>query len=193
MTHFHTHTHTHTHHNHLLKERNSSFTLIELLIVIAIIGILAAIILISLASVNVRVSNQSRVGQANQIQKALEQYYIANGAYPLRGNNAWYCFRPGTENCSNGGNTGNTTLMSDISPYLENSMTVIPASPDPNGCPSAEFYFSGDQTNNGQEAAAIDYRIFSSNHADCTLGQYAGNDGTCGGYYAEYCRIYLNY
>jgi len=58
------------------------FTLIELLVVIAIIGILSSVVLASLNSARVKSRDARRIADLNQISKAMELYYDANGQYP---------------------------------------------------------------------------------------------------------------
>ena len=69
-------------HRRVVK-RNHSFTLIELLTVIAIIGILAAIIIISLDKVRGKARDARRKTDLETISKAIDQYGIDKGAYPL--------------------------------------------------------------------------------------------------------------
>lgn len=64
---------------------NRGFTLTELLIVIAIIGILAMIILAAINSARLKARNAHRVAQFTQIKRALEMYYDDHGAYPSSG------------------------------------------------------------------------------------------------------------
>ena len=66
----------------------SSFTLIELLIVVAIIGILAALIIVSVTSAAAKARDIKRQEDLRNIQKALEMYYTSNGSYP-NNNNTW--------------------------------------------------------------------------------------------------------
>ncbi len=61
---------------------NQSFTLIELLIVVAIIGILAALIIVSLNTILPRTRDAQRKAALNEIQKALAEFYINHGYYP---------------------------------------------------------------------------------------------------------------
>ncbi len=61
---------------------NQSFTLIELLIVVAIIGILAALIIVSLNTILPRARDAQRKAALNEIQKALAEFYINHGYYP---------------------------------------------------------------------------------------------------------------
>ena len=61
---------------------STGFTLIEILVVIAIIGILTAIIMPSLSTARAKGRDAQRVSDIKQIQLALELYYDACGNYP---------------------------------------------------------------------------------------------------------------
>lgn len=58
------------------------FTLIELMVVIAIIGVLASIVMVSLATARAKGRDARRVSDMKNIQLALEQYYNDNLKYP---------------------------------------------------------------------------------------------------------------
>lgn len=58
------------------------FTLIELLIVIAIIGLLASIALVSLNMARDKARDAQRLSDLDGISKALELYYSTNNKYP---------------------------------------------------------------------------------------------------------------
>ncbi|HUD02706.1 MAG TPA: prepilin-type N-terminal cleavage/methylation domain-containing protein, partial [Candidatus Paceibacterota bacterium] len=66
----------------IFKVRKKGFTLIELMVVIAIIGILASIIMVSLSSAQSKGRDAKRVADIRTIQLALEEYYNDNGNYP---------------------------------------------------------------------------------------------------------------
>lgn len=59
------------------------FTITELLIVIIVIGILAAITVVQYNGVQVRARDAQRRTDVANITKALEQYYADNGSYPI--------------------------------------------------------------------------------------------------------------
>lgn len=63
-------------------ERRRGFTLVELLIVIAVIGILTTIAVIAYSSVRIKATDSQRATQAELIANQLEAYYQKNGEYP---------------------------------------------------------------------------------------------------------------
>ena len=62
------------------------FTLIELLIVIAIIGILAAALLVSLGGARQSARDARRVSDLRNVQAALELYFNKSAGYPMGDN-----------------------------------------------------------------------------------------------------------
>lgn len=60
----------------------AGFTLIEMLVVVAIIGLLSSIILVGLGDVRRDARDTRRISDIRQIQNALEIYYTAKLSYP---------------------------------------------------------------------------------------------------------------
>ena len=72
----------------------SGFTLVELLIVIAILIILAVIVFAALPEAVARSRDATRLVDANQIVKALDEYLLENGNFPANSDNdasGWDC------------------------------------------------------------------------------------------------------
>jgi general secretion pathway protein G len=65
-----------------MRKNITGFTIVELLIVIVVIGILAAIVIVAYSGVQARALNASRVAEVKAWQKSLESYYAINSKYP---------------------------------------------------------------------------------------------------------------
>lgn len=65
------------------RKNEKGFTLIELLIVVAIIGILAAIAIPQFASYRQKAFNSSSLSDVKTIKTSLEGYYTDNYFYPF--------------------------------------------------------------------------------------------------------------
>ena len=64
------------------KKLQQGFTIIELLIVIAIIGILATLVLTNFQGAQAKGRDTVRKNDINSIYQKLEEYYNENGGYP---------------------------------------------------------------------------------------------------------------
>jgi type II secretion system protein G len=62
--------------------QKKGFTLIEFLVVIAIIGILSSVVVASLNTARLKARDAKRIADIKQIQLALEMYNDKNGSYP---------------------------------------------------------------------------------------------------------------
>jgi general secretion pathway protein G len=65
-----------------LKRKQSGFTIVELLIVIIVIGILAALVLVTFSGVQQKARNTERQTDVKAIASHLEVYNAQNGYYP---------------------------------------------------------------------------------------------------------------
>ncbi len=70
------------------KNNQKGFTLLELLIVVAIIGLLASLILVGLTAFRTRGRDARRIADIKQVQNGLEVYYTKNLRYPCNSNYA---------------------------------------------------------------------------------------------------------
>lgn len=66
-----------------MKKRSTGFTIVELLIVIVVVGILAAITVVAYNTVQSRARDNVRKADIANLAKGIEQYYAVNGHYPM--------------------------------------------------------------------------------------------------------------
>jgi len=78
--------------------KRHGFTIVELLIVIVVIGILAAISLVAYSGVQQRGRDSARLSDLSKITKALEMYRTDNGSYPSCSGGT---YQPGTASSFN--------------------------------------------------------------------------------------------
>lgn len=65
-----------------LKNKQSGFTIVELLIVIVIIGILAGLVITTFVGIQQRARNSERQTDINSVSSQLEGYFAKNSGYP---------------------------------------------------------------------------------------------------------------
>lgn len=99
-----------------MNKRLSGFTIVELLIVIVVIGILAAITVVAYNGIQDKATNAQRVSAAKDYQNIINQYIIGNGKYPLAvGNTTTYCLGEGYPDWAGSG-SGNCFAKNNIKP-----------------------------------------------------------------------------
>jgi prepilin-type N-terminal cleavage/methylation domain-containing protein len=75
----------------------TGFTIVELLIVIVVIGILAAVTVVAYATVSDRATISSINANLAQVNKAIRSYHSTNGSYPSTGG-TWVAQSDATKN-----------------------------------------------------------------------------------------------
>ena len=167
-----------------MRKSRSGFTIVELLIVIVVIAILAAISIVAYTGIQTRAYNTKVISGTSQYQKAFQAYKAVNGTYPSMGgclgsnypnNNCWAGSADGTVGPIH--NAVNATLDSLLSEFVPNKpevsseLILIAFIPQYRG---GLAYMPGDGT--------YGYRLvyyLKGNNANCGLsvaGQ--GNEGT---------------
>lgn len=66
-----------------LQKEHKGFTLVELLVVVAIIGILAALVLVALSRARTKADDAQRESDIRQVALAMEMAYDDDDAYPI--------------------------------------------------------------------------------------------------------------
>jgi prepilin-type N-terminal cleavage/methylation domain-containing protein len=143
------------------KHKHSGFTIVELLIVIVVIGILAAITIVAYNGVQTRGQDSKRVHDAQSIVAALEANKVLTGSYP------W-----ATPNDPSGWEVSKTTPATFLS-GLKSSGTLSSLTPvDPINSGSYLYkYYKYPAGNAGCDPARGDFYVLVIQ----TLGSKSGN------------------
>ena len=102
-----------------MTKTSRGFTLVELMVVLAIIGLLSSIVLVSLNAARIKARDATRKSQVSEFKTALELYYSRNGNYPC--GNSFCAIGVAPLSSASPLNTAGPQLMSDgdISIYTE--------------------------------------------------------------------------
>jgi general secretion pathway protein G len=110
-----------------MGKKQTGFTIVELLIVIVVIGILAAITITAYTGVQGRARDTQRIADLKAITEALEIYRVNNGAYPTPVStpnaSSW-------EVSTNGSNVATNFLSALVS---SNGINRVPVDPNNTG------------------------------------------------------------
>lgn len=177
------------------SDENYGFTLVELLIVIVIIAILAAITIVAYNGIQGRARDSARSQALQQVESALAMYYTDNGQYPTSGGSTI----AGITSWNTTADASWGTLAAALQPYMSKLPTDPIATQNANvlTAPSAyDFaYFSnsnGTYCNSGKnQMYIIVYRLEAStppwsSGSTCSgtaLGPYGSTASNTGNYY----------
>ncbi|MEI9966903.1 MAG: type II secretion system protein [Candidatus Moraniibacteriota bacterium] len=132
----------------LSRKSRRGFTLIELLTVIAIIGILSSIVMVSLTEARTRARTAKSLTSLEQIRTSLEAYYIFSGSYPV--SNSWQGY------CSAWGGSLGANWIPELQTYFPNGLPT-----DPRQLPNAPCF--NNQTQFIYASNGADYKLISQN------------------------------
>jgi prepilin-type N-terminal cleavage/methylation domain-containing protein len=136
------------------SQKTKGFTLIELIVVIAIIGLLASIVFASLKTVRVKARDAQRISNLEQIKIALNLYASNNnGSFPTGG---YFTSWSGCQDHS----------WQDLATILHPYISTLPLDPSGHsaGCPSSDTY----------------WEMYLDNFSGGWIG-ITGHEGTCSG------------
>lgn len=150
------------------KSGNAGFTLMELLVVTAIISLLSSLVLASLSQVRASARDAQRVHDFQQLQTAMELFLDENDAYPGSG------FQDGqiSENCKTNqlyndliGDGYLPRMPSDPAENFQNCTAVY------SNAGTSEFFYAYDWTNNGGDRCII-INNFETNDDGGEISEY---------------------
>jgi len=108
--------------------KQAGFTIVELLIVIVLIAVLAAIAVVAYNGIQVRAENAARASEFKQWVKIMKAYHATNGVYPpALGATGRYCLGTGFPE----GKCTSTALESDSVQLMSelSSVATLPSGP----------------------------------------------------------------
>ena len=119
----------------MIKKLSEGFTLIEILIVVAIIAILASVVLVGLGPTQQAGRDARRISDLSEVQNSLELYYNKCGIYP------------GSESCVVGA-AGSGATWSDLSGVITGAdIGIVAALPnDPSQGASYNYWYGAGNT-----------------------------------------------
>lgn len=136
------------------RHNQAGFTLIEILVVVAIIGVISGVVFTALSQARLKGRDSKRKGDLVQLQKALEIYYNTNSGYPSTAG-AWRALPNSGGNCP-----ANTVTNSGINGYIPNLAPTfvgfLPADPKPGAGVCTGYAYRSD---------GINYKILSNSVA----------------------------
>jgi prepilin-type N-terminal cleavage/methylation domain-containing protein len=162
------------------KEKMKGFTLVELLVVVAIIALLASIILASINTARAKSRDSRRLEDLHTMQIALDLYFNVNGSYPIP---FPYClpdpWNPvmGWASLHTGYTTCWTNLQTSLAPYIK----TLPQDPAPQ---NGDDYFYG-AFKNGQGYELLTWLEVSKQKGALCYPDQGDTLGINEGYYCQ--------
>lgn len=141
-----------------MKSR-SGFTIVELLIVIVVIAILAAITIVAYNGIQARARDAQRQTDIATIKKALELYYVANNRYPAGS---------GSTSINSSWSTTADASWANLQTALQSYISPLPKDPISKQTGAGSFPWN--------DAGGYDYSYYGFGSTECgyASGTYQG-------------------
>ena len=151
------------------REGSQGFTIVELLIVVVVIAILAAITLVAYSGIQQRANNAAITDAASKSLRMIQAYIAANDKYPYTGNGTGVCITLSSGCISQVGTVGTS-----ISTFNNNMATVgsLPQVVPSSGSDRYGVFYVYDQArtlNSQPQPAILLYWLFGTSQ-QCGLG-----------------------
>lgn len=168
-----------------MKKSTSGFTIVELLIVIVVIGILAAIVIVAFNGIQTRAQNNSRIVEMKAWEKLFIAYKAANGSLPTMAGGTTYCLGTGFPTGPSGGGiarcrdyngTGTTSFAESSGASIITALSTIGKVPSSEKIPVNGTVGPYIQYTAGSGGAIVGW--FNGGSTDCPTGTtYSWDDG----------------
>lgn len=161
--------------------RKLGFTIVELLVVIVVIAILAAVSVVAYGGIQTRAENAKTLAGIDQFGKALQMYKVHNnGNYPLTGGGFQYGCIAESGNCGNTDGTINSECVglgaSGISVTLNNAIKTVV-----NSIPAVSDQTIKCENKNVKGAMYVVYgNLFGGNDRNAYVLYFLKGDQRCG-------------
>lgn len=153
--------------------RRDGFTIVELLIVIVVIGILAAITIVAFNGIQSRANNTSRINAVQQTLKIVKSYQAYYGDIPYSGG-ANFCAT--TDNtCSSYDQTSNSSDNAGWLTEMRKMGNPVQSVPRQSGPSYGILYNVWTDPSRGTDTLQVWYWLQGQNQ-DCKLTTQASND-----------------
>ncbi len=171
-----------------LKNISRGFTLLEILIVIAIVGILSGILMVGFKDARMKARNAKRIADIRNYISIFSSWTASSYEFPDPGSTSWICLGDYKDNrCWRDGtsiseNSAFNNLLADWSPLPTDETLICGYNNNENNCYEGYIYRCTVRT--GGLCTSIDVRWFlEGKNQTCGPGQVIGNYNT-----ATYCR-----